>query len=89
MTTTPLNDKLFEGLDVNSLDEEEFVLAAYDNIMEVHWPKPITDFYCRECNYSSFVIKELLDAHKVSNQHKVHRVNENCSTECLGDREKK
>jgi len=68
---TPLNDLLFSGLDVIGLNEEEFVLASYDAIMDVHWPKPITEFYCRECNYRSFLDDKQLAMHKQSNEHKV------------------
>jgi len=69
-SSTPLNDILFKKLDVAQYKtEDEFVLAAYDSIMEMHWAKPITDFYCRECNYKSFLSPKELEDHKGSHEH--------------------
>jgi len=69
-SSTPLNDILFKKLDVAQYKtEDEFVLAAYDSIMEMHWAKPITNFYCRECNYKSFLSPKELEDHKVSHEH--------------------
>ncbi|XP_066917685.1 uncharacterized protein [Clytia hemisphaerica] len=67
---TPINELLFKDLDHTTLNDEEYVLAAYDVIMEVHWPKPVTDHYCRECNYRSFLSEKELEMHQTSPEHK-------------------
>merc|ERR1712048_1388613 len=72
---TPMNDLLFQDLDVTKFNEEEFVLASYDVVMEVHWPKPATEYYCRECNYLSFVTQQQLDTHKASSEHQNFEAN--------------
>lgn len=53
------------------MSEDDFVWAAYENIMDVHWPKPTTPHSCQCCNFISFDKAELLEEHKQTSKHMV------------------
>ena len=41
--------------------------------MEVHWPTPTANYFCRCCNYTAFENEELLNQHKETEDHKEHQ----------------
>lgn len=67
--TIPITEEIFLGLDPLTMSEDDFVWAAYENIMDVHWPKPTTPHSCQCCNFISFDKAELLEEHKQTSKH--------------------
>ena len=61
----------YSKLDVKSMDEDAFVLAALEERMQKFWPHPKSQYFCRCCNYSEFVSQALLDRHLQSARHLV------------------
>ena len=48
-----------------------FILGAMERLMYLYWPQPISDFYCRCCNYLEFENEEELNKHNETEGHKV------------------
>ena len=48
-----------------------FILEAMERLMHLYWPQPISDFYCRCCNYLEFENEEGLNKHNETEGHKV------------------
>ena len=48
-----------------------FILGAMERLMYLYWPQPVSDFYCRCCNYLEFENEEELNKHNETEGHKV------------------
>jgi len=61
--------KALSEIDPTKMPLDDFILAAYEKVMNDYWPLPSSDFYCRCCNYTTFQTQKQLDLHLKSARH--------------------